>query len=200
MFIVNWDIPKLCSQWIRRTGLNCFRGLLCAGCNSREPLFTGGKKFCIPCTVRISTEVNEISALRINTFDQRKWFSAKQAHYWSARWLCSSIFCHLDLKNYRVIVVSFGCCVHLLMVTLQWLHCLSYAEAKRRSRRSYLTGLSDKSWLIQKTLSCAHFLSCCFLLRTRSIMCLQIYLCQGSKFLNSVDFGEFFPFEHPSQT
>lgn len=199
MFIVNWDILKLCSQWIRMMGLNCFRGLLCAGCNSREPLFTGGKKFCIPCTVRISTEVNEIFAwVRINTCNQSKLFSEKQAHYWRACWLCSCIFCHLDLKSYPILV-GLLTYVRLLMVTLQQLHTTAFLTrsvyVKRKSRRS-LTGFSDKFWLIQKMLSWPHFISCCFLLRAWWLYKIHNVPAnlsrQGSKLLSSEDFREFF--------
>lgn len=200
MFIVNWDILKLCSQWIRMMGLNCFRGLLCAGCNSSEPLFTGGKKFCIPCTVRISTEVNEIFAwVRIN---QSKWFSGKQAHYWSACWLCSCIFCHLDLRSYPILAGFGSLCP--LMVTSQWLHATAFLTmsgyVKRKSRNS-LTGFSGQFWLIQKMLSCPHFISCCFPLRTWWLY--KIHNVLANLCMPGIQASEqwglqgiFFPFEH----
>lgn len=154
MFIVNWDILKICSQWMRMMCLNCFRGLLCAGCNSREPLFTGGEKFRIPPTVRISTEVKEIFAwVRINPCNQNKWFSEKKTHYWSACWLCSSC---LDLKSYPVLA-GFSYLCPLTGGQLTATHCYLF-YMKSKSRKSW-TGFPDKFWLIQKMLSCSHFIS-----------------------------------------
>lgn len=105
-------------------GLNCFRGLLCADCNSREPLFTGGKKFYIPHTVRISTEVNEVfPRVRINTCNQSR-FSEKQARCCNACWLCSCISCHLDLESYPILIGFYY--IHFQLITLQQLHTTTF--------------------------------------------------------------------------
>lgn len=149
MFIVSWDILEFCSQWNRMMGLNCFRGLLCAGCNSREPLFTGGKKFYIPHTVRISTEVNEIFAwVRINTCNQSRWFSKKQARCWSASWLCSCTFCHLDLESYPILIAF--CYLHPLTVghfTAATQYHLSYKECLCEKKE-----LKFFSWFLRQIL------------------------------------------------
>lgn len=202
MFIVNWDILEFCSQWNRMMGLNCFRGLLCAGCNSREPLFTGEKKFYIPHTVRISTEVNEIFAwVRINTCNQSRWFSEKQARCWSACWLCSCIFCHLDLESYPVLTAF--CYLHPLTVghfTAATHYHLSYKECLCEK-----TELKFFSWFLRQILVDSKHVgipSLNFLLLSvenlmKSTMYLQIYACQGSKLLNSEDVREIFFLQTP---
>lgn len=171
MFIVNWDILEFCSQWNRMMGLNCFRGLLCAGCNSREPLFTGGKKFYIPHTVRISTEVNEIFAwVRINTCNQSRWFSEKQARCWSACWLCSCIFCHLDLESYPILIAF--CYLHPLTVghfTAATHYHLSYKECLCEKKELKFFNWFFRQILVHlksDMLTYPHFISYCFLLRT----------------------------------
>lgn len=208
MFIVNWDILKFCSQWIRMMCLNCCRGLLHAGCNSREPLFTGGKKFCIPCTVRISTEVNEIFPwVRINTCNQSKWFSEKHAHYWSACWLCSCIFCHVDLKGYPILVgFSYLCPLtdgHFTAST--YYYCLSYKEClcekKEQKRFNWIISqiLVDSKDAVKSSL---HFL----LLSAENVVVVQEPQCT-CKFVHARDpsfwtvrtSGYCFPFEHPSK-
>lgn len=98
------------------------------------------KKICIPCTVRISTEVNEIFAwVRINTCNESKRFSEKQAHYWSACWLCSCIFCHFDWKSYPILV-GFGYLCPLTdgQFTVTTHYCLSYGECLCKKKEQKL--------------------------------------------------------------
>lgn len=161
------------------------------------------KKFCIPCTVRISTEVNEIfSSVRINICNRSKWFSEKQARYWSVCWLPSCIFCHLDLKSYPILIgFSYLCPLTDGHFTLTTHCCLSYKECSCEKSEQKLF-----SWILRQILfdSKDAVMPYCFPLRTWWLykihnvlanMCMPGVQASDQWGLQ----GIFFPFKHPSQ-